>query len=286
MVEIAPLPPDFPPATDLDIPVRRPLEGGGFADISRNALKRFEAEQQWLRRPIVHPAEHARQQEAEAAAREIAARGMPDSRLVLRDRHAEHAEAVAEVVRLEALARQASDLVGELTQRHLEATAAMHAGEREAADKLVEAIAAGVGRDAYQLSPRVDQAKDRAAELAGKLRTAEQAKARFAAELATAKRQEAAARRLRDLGALQVMTNAASDLAGAIHRDEALLEQRRKNLITLRSLLDREQRRLGGYGQLAIQGPPVLAMPEAVAPDTDWSGILVRLIADPEAALP
>jgi hypothetical protein len=68
-------------------------------------------------------------------------------------------------------------------------------------------------------------------------------------------------------------------------RYEYTLERRRGNLVELRILLDREQRRLGRYGRLAITGPPVLVMPEAVDPDTNWSGLLARLIADPETAL-
>jgi hypothetical protein len=135
------------------------------------------------------------------------------------------------------------------------------------------------------LAPRVDQAQTRATEMAIKLHVAEQAKARFATELARAKRQEAIARRLRDLAALQVLANASFDIAGDIHQAEALLEQRKKSLMGLRSLLDREHRRLGLYGQLAIQGPPVLAVPEAIDPDVKWPDVLAQLVADPEAEI-
>jgi hypothetical protein len=285
MVEVSPLPADFPPATNPDIPVRRELPGGGYSDISRGAMARFEAEQAWLRRPIVHPAEVARQQEAAAAAQEAAARALPDPRIALRDRHAEHAAAAAEALRADGRARQADELVADLQRRHAEAEAAIEAGDREAAERLAEAIAAGMERDGWPLAPRVDPAQSRATELAIKVHVATQARDRFTNELKAAKAHEARARRELELAALQTLVNVAADIAGDIHQVEAALERRRAGLMTLRSLLDREQRRLGRYQQLTVTGPPVLAMPEAVDPTTDWRSMFEQLIADPETAL-
>jgi hypothetical protein len=86
-----------------------------------------------------------------------------------------------------------------------------------------------------------------------------------------------------ELAALQVLVNVAADLAGDIQRAEAELSRRRDGLIDLRMLLSREQRRLDRYRPLAVRGPPVLAIPGAVAPDTDWSATFARLLSDPEA---
>jgi chemotaxis protein histidine kinase CheA len=285
MVEVANLPPDFPSAADRDIPVRKPLPDSGYADISRGAMAKFEAEAAWLRRPLVHPAELARQQEAAAAAQEAAARAQPDCRIALRDRHAEHASAVAEAARAEGLAHQAGELVAELQQRRSEAEAAIAAGEKEATDKLAAAIAAGVGRDSYQLSPRVGQAQTQATELAIKLHVAEQARDRFATDLKTAQGHAARTRWAVELAALRTLVNVASDIAGGIHQAETALEQRRTNLMGLRTLLDLEQRRFRIAGQLTVTGPPVLARPEAVDPDTDWRTVLERLLDDPEAEI-
>jgi hypothetical protein len=258
----------------------------GHSTVTPEAEARWKAERVFIDRQravVIHPAERARQDAVETAARDAAARAQPDPRIALRDRHAEHAAAAAEAARVAAIARQADDLVAELRRRRGEAEAAVQAGETEAADKLAEAIAAGVGRDGYPLA-RNDQAQDKAAELATKLRTAETARDRLATESRTARDRETRARRELEIAALQLV-NVAADIGGGIHQAEADLQRRRDNLMDLRTLLDREQRRLGQHRQLGIQGPPVLTRPEVVDPATEWSGVLARLIADPETVL-
>jgi hypothetical protein len=231
---------------------------------------------------VLHATERARQREAEAAAQEAAAREGRDCRETLRERHIEYAEATADVVRVEGLARQADDLVDDLRRRHAEAAAALAAGDREAADRLAAAIADGVGRDGWPLAPRADQALTKQTELAGKLRTAEAARDRFDGELKAAKSKKTRSRRALELAALQTLVNAEADLARDIGQAEAALARRRDGLMNLRSLLDRERRRLGLYVPMRVAGPPVLDTPGAIDPAVDWSATFEALKTDPE----
>jgi hypothetical protein len=213
-------------------------------------------------RPCSMPASVPSSGRAEAAALEAAAREQPDCRIALRDRHAEHTEAGAQVARAEGLVQQAAELVADLRRRHAEAAAALAAGDQQATERLVEAITTNAPRDGWPFSPRADSALTKQAELAGKLRTAEAARDRFEGELQAAKSDEERSRRALELAAPQVLVNAGTDIERDIRQAEAELARRRAGLMDLRTLLDREQRRLApnssddeGSGPAGVRHP-------------------------------
>jgi hypothetical protein len=142
---------------------------------------------------------------------------------VLRQAHILQAEAQAEVDRIAPLADRARSLVADLTQCHSEAEAAIAAGDRAAAEKLVEALAAGNG--ALPLAPKSDSLETAAASVVGRLRIAREALTKLETEANAAGDRRERCRAGVARCACAVLTDQAAEIANEILADQARLDQ-------------------------------------------------------------
>jgi hypothetical protein len=182
MVEVAPIPSDFPPpaeaprAADLEAnavggddhisaaaphpleawgpppspfeqPTRHDLPGGsGYLTATRTALQRLadgEARIRQMAGPgIRHASEIAAEQRQREDQAEAARRAAPDPRGVLHAAIAMRSEAAAEVDRLTGPLTRARQLVEDLERRQQEHAAAVVAGDDASAARLIEVLAA------------------------------------------------------------------------------------------------------------------------------------------------
>jgi hypothetical protein len=265
--------------------VRRILPGGGHADMSPAALKRFEAEREWIRRvadTVKHPATAAaeqRQAEAEAEAKRKAS----DPRAVLRQAHVLQAEAQAEADRIGPLVARAGELVAEIEDRARRQEAAAKAARAAAAEALIEALVAGEapppepGEAPPLVSPEAE------------LRTAKTALARLESDLASANDRLARCKAGVSRCACNVLADQAADIANGVIADQARLDQRRRDLDALGQLLTAEGRRLNAQplplppqiSKALCPPDPVLTGADRGLALTDWGAAYRVLCEDP-----
>jgi hypothetical protein len=304
MVEVARLPPGFPPppgeAPAVPLPAtspppgRHPLEawaepgpqfeptisrtlpGGGYLNATRTALRILEADHARIAAQprVKHASELSAEQREREAEAEAVRRAAPDPRNTLRMAHRLHAETAAEAARLRPLVERARRMVTDLEGRQRQHAAEAETTSAAATSALIEALESG------EPAPPPTLFHDEQEKIAALLETATAALTRLESDMVKAddlltRRQHGVSR-----CAVAVLVTEAADMADEIVRADEALTRRRADLDALARLLTSEGRRLNGPATPALPGQisralrpadPVLNGADRGEPATDWS---------------
>ncbi len=189
--------------------------------------------------------------------------------------------------------RARAGLVAELEARQVDVTAAVDSADRDAAERLRAAIAAGA--DDLPLSRRVDAMQAEAAKAAGKLGVARTALAQLEGEQAEARTAAEGCDRAVRRAAIQVLIDEGAALADEIAALDAAAAEKRRQLDALAVELTSQTRSLDGSGNAlrlpakisrVLAGPPdqQLVTARSVAAAQPWAEQFAALVAEPGAA--
>ena len=264
----------------------------GYLTVTAEARQRL-LEAEALRKRMAGTTKHAADRRREQAERDAQAeaerQAAGDPREQLAAAHRLRAEALAAVERLVPQAERGAGLVAELEARQIDVTAAVDSADRDAAERLRAAIAAGA--DELPLNRRADAMQAEAAKAAGKLGVARTALAQLEGEQAEARTAAEGWDRAVRRAAIQVLI----DEGAAIAALDAAAAEKRRQLDALAVELTSQTRSLDGSGNAlrlpakisrVLAGPPdqQLVTARSVAAAQPWAEQFAALVAEPGAA--